>query len=293
MATAQPHLSVLVPAYELAGGVTRILDAVASDPLADIECIISDDSRTDAVAHVVREHAATRQGRVRYLRNDPPLGAIPNWNHLLEMAAGRFVLVLHHDEWPRQPQFFSRLCASLNDDVDALVLDCLVAEERTGRVRRHFPVALRALLLRLWPAYLLRRNFLGAPSVLAVRRDRVLPFDTRIHWKVDVEWFTRLFRQPGFRVETSRTLEIVSLAHPGSITATLGRRVSELDREDSRLLRSENPELRILALGAPRTPAERLAALAETSFWLSLRGVTRLADYYRAFRVPRSDAGER
>jgi len=46
---------------------------------------------------------------VIYQRNDPPLGAVANWNGLIELATGRYILLIHHDEYPSQPDFFERV----------------------------------------------------------------------------------------------------------------------------------------------------------------------------------------
>lgn len=279
-----PRLSVLVPAYEYPGGVLRILDAIAGSTYADFECIISDDSKTNAVEQAVLRHRAG--ARVLYRRNHPPLGAIQNWNHLLQSARGQFVMVLHHDECPIHPSFFVDLCATLTDTTNALVLDCFIGVPSRGRMRRHFPLQLKSLVLRHCPSYLLRRNLLGGPSVLVVRRDRILPFDSRIPMMVDVEWYCRLMRQPGYQVRVSRELALVSVHHQGSITSSFGDAVPEMFRRESALLRAENPSLHVLSLTAPRNSAERLLGLAESIGWGVVRSMTRFVAALRARPIP-------
>jgi hypothetical protein len=278
------RLSVLIPAYEYSAGVQRILDVIADCVEQNVEFIINDDSKTDEVEQVVSRHRAS--ANVQYRRNDPPLGAIQNWNHLLQSAHGQFVMVLHHDECPIHPHFFDDLCAVLDDTIDALVLDCFIGNLSRGRMRRHFPLSLKAMVLRYCPSYLLRRNLLGGPSVMVVRRDRTLPFDIRIPMMVDVEWYCRLMRQSGYRVRVSSKLALLSVHYQGSITTSFGHAVPMMIHRQSALLRTENPSLRMLALSAPRATGERLLGVLESVGWFGLRAVNRLVAALLARRIP-------
>jgi hypothetical protein len=279
-----PILSVLIPAFEYPNGILRILDAIADSASTDIECIICDDSNSDVVEQAVKSHCAS--DRVLYRRNKPPLGAIRNWNNLLQSACGQFVMVLHHDECPVHPNFFVDLCELLSNTTDALILDCFIGIIDRGRMRRHFPLQLKTLVLRYFPMYLLRRNLLGGPSVLVVRRDRILPFDSRIPIMVDVEWYCRLMRQPGFQVRVTSALALLSVHHQGSITKSFGGAVSEMIRLESALLRAENPSLNVLALAAPRNISEYLFGVVESIGWGVIRSVTLLIDSMRAQPIP-------
>jgi hypothetical protein len=145
---------------------------------------------------------------------------------------------------------------------------------------------LKDAVLRHWPSYLLRRNLMGAPSVLVLRKDRILPFDARVPWMVDVEWYGRVMRQPGLRLKVSRDLALISVHHEGSITASFGNALSDMARRESALLRAENPTLSILSLSAPRTFGERLSSKAETLAWWTVRSVTRLVATLLAKPIP-------
>ena len=267
-------LSVLIPSYNYAGGIHRILDVIDECDTKNIEFIISDDSSNNFVEQTVKIHRANV--RIQFQRNSPALGAIENWNHLVQQARGEFVMVLHHDECPIHPRFFDDLCIALAETNDALVLDCFIGMLSIGRMRRHCPLLLKKFVLRHCPTYLLRRNLLGGPSVMVVRRDRILPFDNRIPMMVDVEWYCRLLRQPTFQLNVSRALAVLSVHHHGSITTSFGDAVQEMFRRESALLRSEDPALKMLALMAPRNVAERLLAVIESLSWGTLRIITRM-----------------
>jgi len=279
-----PRLSVLIPTYEHPAGILRIMDSISGNEHANIEFIVGDDSETDAVELAVREHRASLH--VQYRRNRPKLGAIQNWNCLLELARGEFVLLLHHDVCPMHPNFFVDLCTALHDPIDALALDCIVGNLRRGRMRRHFPLMLKTLVLRICPSYLLRRNVLGGPSMLVVRRAAILPFDIRFPMMVDVEWYCRLIRQPNFRIRVSDDLSLLTIPQPDSITASFGDAVPAMILQESATIRAENPSLRVLLLNAPRNAAERLLSASESVCWVAVRALTLLVATLLARPIP-------
>jgi len=261
-------LSILIPSFDYAEGILRLLDCISECNDERIEFIISDDSKTDLVEKTIRHHRA--EVNIEYYRNDPPLGAIRNWNYLLESARGKFILLLHHDECPLYPFFFNELLAKLSDieeTVDALVLDCFIGNPSIGSMRRHCPLFLKSLVVRYFPSYLLRRNILGAPSVFVVRRSRVLKFDSRIPMMVDVDWYFRMICQPFFQVLIISSLAILSVNHEGSITASFGKEKANKICCESELLRCENPLLYVLALNAPRNIYEYLIGSLESVIW--------------------------
>jgi len=279
-----PLLSVLIPAYEYPLGVTRILDALAENCELPIECIIYDDSTTDSVEQAVHNHPANL--KLIYHRNNPSLGAIKNWNYLLNSAQGMFVMLLHHDECPVQYGFFRDLCFSLTSEIDAIVLDCFIFNTKSGRMRRHFPLSLKKLVLQYFPSYLLRRNLIGPPSVLVVRRQKILLFDIRIPWLVDVEWYYRLLSQTQFRVNITKKLLLLSVIRQDSITASFGNTLSIQKIRQSTILLSENLSLKVLKLSAPCNYRDRISGISETICWYFIRFLTRLFAHISSKKIP-------
>jgi glycosyltransferase involved in cell wall biosynthesis len=190
----KPVLSILVPCYNQPEGLSRILDRlVALQDRIDIEILVSDDSSKDSEAALISESCRVF-GSVSYVRNNPPLQAVPNWNTLIDKARGDFCWLLHHDDAPSTKFDFEALLSFLKrpDAADVLIMECRVVHTPGARGLLHFPVLWTILIVKRWPEYLIHRNLIGAPSNLIVRRLCYPKFDPRLKWRVDVEAYVRL-----------------------------------------------------------------------------------------------------
>ncbi|MFC2970453.1 glycosyltransferase family 2 protein [Acidimangrovimonas pyrenivorans] len=273
--TDAPLLSVLVPAYEYAEGVERILQAL--EPLSpDVELLIFDDSPAPDMAGLIEAHAS-RWPDLRYRHNPSalggPLGAGNNWNALLDAARGRYCLLMHHDEMPLGREFCSRLRAALTDRTapEVLLLDVVLLDGALRPLRRHVPAWLRWSVVRYAPGYLFRRNVIGPTASLVVRREHFPRFDPSLRWLIDVELYVRLCRA-GLRWQRLAGLEVGSIQRSdGTITASLSGELHRIDAAERVALRPRFPRDR-LWLGAPVGGALRAV---EQVLWLSLRVVER------------------
>lgn len=281
-----PWLSVLIPAYEHARGVRHILDRLyAGGPngYGGVECLIGDDSCSEAVEDAVRSHPLFPTGVVQYRRHRPSLGAVPNWNDLLARARGDYVLLMHHDECPESDEFFPRLRQATvlqSEWPDLLLLECLLPTLGGRRLRHHVPTWLRKALMAWSPDHLLLHNTLGAPSVVVLRRERVQPFNQALKWLVDVEWMVRLLRPPGTRCVFARGLAIVSLPHAAtSITASLRAQIPALRDVEARAIRGHLGPALVFRFLLPDSASARLLARVERMLWLALRVLTRVTGY--------------
>lgn len=269
-------LSLLIPAFEHPIGVLRILDRLAASKSFGVECLIGDDSRSDDVENLLKKHPLFISGLVKYRRNDPALGAVPNWNDLLTRASGEYILLMHHDECPERDDFFLLLKQRLAiaDTRDVLFLSCLLPAMNGKRLRHHVPVWLRRVAMRLGPEFLLLHNTLGSPSVVVARRSICVNFDPRLKWLVDVEWIIRLLRQPGVRWEFDHKLAVISLPHGASITAKLGNEIPKFRKSEAQLIRKHFGPSTVFNLLLPDTNGKRLLSLVERVLWKFLRALT-------------------
>lgn len=105
----QPLWTVALPVHNprpdhLRSALRSVLD---QDPgPRTMEVIVVDDASTSVDVRVLVESIAT--DRVRYVRNDVPLGLAGNWNRCIELAAGQLVHLLHQDDRVL-PGFYDRL----------------------------------------------------------------------------------------------------------------------------------------------------------------------------------------
>ena len=88
-----PLVSIGVPVYNGGLLLRRTLESLVSQTYPDLEIIVADNASTDDTGSIVQEFA-DRDARVRYVRNETNIGAIPNFLKVLALASGK---VLHLD----------------------------------------------------------------------------------------------------------------------------------------------------------------------------------------------------
>ena len=111
-----PMFSVLTPVHD--PPLWMLEEAVASvlvQSLPDWEfCLVDDGSRNPEVIGALQRHAAA-DPRVRLLRRDTPGGIASATNAALEMATGRYVAMLDHDDM-LEPDALARVAAVIASD---------------------------------------------------------------------------------------------------------------------------------------------------------------------------------
>ncbi len=271
------RLSVLIPAYGYAEGVRRILSSFGDAPPDEVEILIYDDSRDEQVSQLVANISRQYRGNLHYRRNRPALGAVANWNSLLEQATGEYVILLHHDEYPLGERFAERVLDLLNmaPEVDVFVMECILRPSTGTDVRPHLPGMIRKLVLKYFPAYLFKRCVVGPASCLLVRRALYPRFDERLRWMVDVEAYFRL-RQATARWRVCGDLKIGStFDRKDSITASIKEELKDLDAQERVYLSQKYPVARVWLAPREHWILNALEGIA----WVAMRVVTRL--YYR------------
>ena len=188
--------SVCIPAHEDAAAVRRAVERLRSQSVGDWECVVSDDSRSDAVEDCV---SGFGDARIRYFRNAPSLGAPANWNAALRKARGRIVTLLHQDDFYSSPDVLlhvQRAFASGGIRVAVCARElwrngapCARYADNRGSV---------AAFLRRFPQRSLVVNRMGHPSVIFLEaRLAGILFDERLLYFLDTEWYSRLWREAG------------------------------------------------------------------------------------------------
>ncbi|MBU2366795.1 MAG: glycosyltransferase [Alphaproteobacteria bacterium] len=259
-----PVLSVLIPAYNYAAGVDRIL-ARRGESAGRVEYIVHDDSVDDAVATAVR---GRDEQDVLYRRNAGPGNAIANWNGLLDRAQGEFVVLVHHDEFPSRAGLFEDLAAHLADP-HTQIRDVYLLGLR--RLRRRWPMTdklvpdfMRFWLLRHFPAYLSKRNFVGPSATFVVRRALCPRFDESLRWLVDVDFYLRTLQRSG-NIKGLGQFGIVSETdRRQSITRGLGPEIADLRSRELAVITARQD-------ATVTTGGLWLPAIAERTLWLCAR----------------------
>jgi succinoglycan biosynthesis protein ExoO len=158
--TAAPYVSVIVPAYNIAGYLERALDSALAQTMPDLEVIVVDDASSDATFEVASSVAA-HDARVRVLPNESNSGLAASRNRAMHAARGEWIALLDGDDaW--LPERLERMMAYANN-ADVISDDVyVVARSRTKRGEYVFWSLLRERGLTLTkPRWLSLRDFVG------------------------------------------------------------------------------------------------------------------------------------
>lgn len=97
-----PLLSICIPAYNRPQWLKRALTSITmvdSELSQEIEIIVSDDSSDATCGQIAQEIIDNWTGKGKYVANNPRLGMAQNWNHSIEIASGKYVIILHDDDY--------------------------------------------------------------------------------------------------------------------------------------------------------------------------------------------------
>lgn len=196
-----PHISVVIPTYNLAHLVGRSIESLLGQQFQDWDLLVVDDASSDETVDVVRGYCQ-RDGRIRLAVNERNLGLTRNWNRCLEMASGPLVEILQSDDLidadylERVSQFYKEhpsvgfvaaSCRYIGPD-DHMIHP---GHPKPARLYKAGDEAVTALLTGGWPHV----------SSIVVRREcyeKLGTFDERIWHGPDGEMFTRLATQYDF-----------------------------------------------------------------------------------------------
>lgn len=106
--TPRPIWSVMIPTYNASSLLEQTLRAVLTQALAPeaMQIAVVDDCSPNGEARRIVERVAP--GRVEFLPQPRNVGLAGNWNGAIRMARGRWVHLLHQDDWIF-PGFYEKL----------------------------------------------------------------------------------------------------------------------------------------------------------------------------------------
>lgn len=156
-----PQVSVIIPAYNCAGLISRAIDSALSQNVS-LEVIVVDDGSTDGLDRVME--AYRDNPALFYVKNDRNLGASGSRNRGVSLARGTYVAFLDADDYWDDGKLEKQL--ALMEETGA-VLCCTARELMTpegGLTGRVIPVKEEITYREL-----LRHNSINCSSVVLLR----------------------------------------------------------------------------------------------------------------------------
>lgn len=136
--TPTPIVSIGIPTYNRPAELRRALNEVVNQTYHRLEIIVSDNATPgDEVGKIVQEFMA-RDSRIRFFRQPSNIGALHNFQFVLEQASGEYFLWAADDDW-RYPTFVERLVGLLREDPNAALAFCAIQAVDAGGANAPHP----------------------------------------------------------------------------------------------------------------------------------------------------------
>lgn len=199
-------VSVCIPTYNQVKHLKRTINSVLNQNFTDYEIIITDDSPTDIVYDLVQEYQG--EGRIKYYKNEVPLGSPENWNEAIRLSKGEYIKIVHHDDYFTFSDSLQAFVDLMDNSPEAVLgfSSSVVHLIDKNKIWIHSPTSVHLANLKANPYCLFFGNFIGAPSATIFRRSSNIFFDKNLKWVVDFEFYSRILIKNNVFVYNEREL---------------------------------------------------------------------------------------
>jgi glycosyltransferase involved in cell wall biosynthesis len=192
-----PEISICIPAYKKLDYLDRLFKSIANQSFKDFEIIVSDDTPSDEIGALCEIYYLVFN--LKYIKNEIALGSPANWNAAIKMASGKWIKIMHNDDWfatENSLQMFAD--ATLNNaDCDFLFSGFSNCGSK-GIINTFIPNTQLSKRLKKSPLILFQKNYIGHPSTTLIRNTKMDWFDEKIKWVVDFEFYIRVIKSRKF-----------------------------------------------------------------------------------------------
>lgn len=131
-----PKVSIGLPVYNGEQFLARAIESHLAQTFTDFELVITDNCSTDGTEQICKDFA-TKDSRVRYIRNEENLGAAGNFQKAFHESTGPYFRWAAHDDYIA-PTYLERCVEVLDREPDAaIVFTGMTIVRDDESVRRH------------------------------------------------------------------------------------------------------------------------------------------------------------
>jgi glycosyltransferase involved in cell wall biosynthesis len=181
-------ISICIPAYKRPENLQRLLISIAAQTFKDYEIIITDDSPDDSVKKMVDQFS---ERPISYFKNEKSLGTPANWNRAISLAKGEWIKLMHDDDWFRTENSLEQFAGKTKEGKNFVFSGFVTVFESGEEKESHFSLMWKKMIVK-YPLTLLAQNVIGTPSVTLIHRSFAEPYDERMKWRVDIDYYIRL-----------------------------------------------------------------------------------------------------
>ena len=184
-----PLISICIPAYKRTDFLKRLLDSISIQSFREFEVIITDDSPNDELASLRATY--DKKFDLKYFRNLKPLGTPENWNEAIRKASGKWIKLMHDDDWFSDAHSLQYFVDAINSQPGKTFIFSAYRKVflDEGRMEEVSINTFRYRLLHKNPFTLIASNVIGPPSVVIHRNDQHFFYDKNLKWLVDIDFY--------------------------------------------------------------------------------------------------------
>lgn len=185
------EVSICIPTYNQTKYLRKTLDSIVSQTYRKFEVIISDDSTSNDVEILIEEYK--NKLAIDYFRNSPSLGSPENWNHSISFAKGKWIKIMHHDDWFCESDALEKMMSEADNNPNSLIFAGIKGEfVREKRSYVNLPSQSKIDEIQKDPFSLIWANVIGPPSAILFPNSSSVQFDKTLIWLVDIEFYLQL-----------------------------------------------------------------------------------------------------
>jgi len=132
LATMNPEISVIIPAYNTEAYIKRAIDSILGQTFTDFEIVVVDDASTDNTVQVLSE---IHDPRLKVFRQAQNGGAGAARNRALQEATGNWIAVLDSDDWYAPERLERLLALAQARQADMVADDLYIIEDGESQPR--------------------------------------------------------------------------------------------------------------------------------------------------------------
>ena len=181
-------VSICIPTYKQTEYLEKCLDSIVNQTFKNFELIISDDTPDDSIELFLEKKL--KGFTYSYFRNSPALGSPQNWNFAVSKADGKYIKIMHHDDFFTQKDSL-KLMVDAIEKQQASFLFCQtdVWDIKNNTHRIHQISSKQFKLVKQKPEFLFFKNMIGAPSASLYINNKAFYYDIEFKWLVDVDFY--------------------------------------------------------------------------------------------------------
>ena len=160
-------VSICIPTYNRAEMVSKAIDSALSQSYPNIEVVVVDNASSDDIESVIARYKDTP---LKFFKNKTNLGLFGNFNRCIELAKGKYIHILHSDDYIDSN--FTKTCVEFMESHHAVAMTFTSVQVLFNNEQKRIGLADHDIVFSAPEGFrmiLETGNPIGCPSVMVKR----------------------------------------------------------------------------------------------------------------------------